>query len=317
MAGRPDDDDDLDPGEANSRDIDDIDKRAKEMEREAEPGPREDDEDDDPEAYLVEEERAPRRERRSARYDELQEEAARERARAAAFEAQLLAQQRPQQQAAPQVTFQEFESNVRARLQELQQAEITLQVLADGKDANSDAFKGLLAQKIQIDLEKAELGHLYAQAKHAPPPQRQIAPEMAHMKAMYADVDNDPAGAAYAQGYYLQQVKRGVKKPAIEIVKEAYEYARATLAGKPFSSASQGRPRPTVESKARLTGASTGGNGQGSTRAPQRVTMAKEDAAMAHETYKYIKDPQKRLQLYHKEIVLPREREASSERRRA
>lgn len=317
MAGRPGDDDELDPGEANDRDLDDIDKRAKEMERDA--GPREapaEDDDDDPEAYLVEEERAPRRERRNARYDELEAERDRERARAAALEVQLLARSQPQPAAAPQPTFQEFAANVNAELAELQKAEITLQSLATNVDPNSDAFQGLLAQKREIDLRRTELGYLYAQAKHAPPPVRQVAPEMAYMKAKYADVDNDPAGAALAQRYYTQNAKSN-KKPPIELVEEAYQYARATLAGKPFSTASQGRPRPTVESKARLTGASTGGNGQGSARPAQVVRLSKEDASLARETYKYIKDPQKQLQMYYKEIVLPREREASSERRRA
>lgn len=311
-AGRP--DDDLEPGEANKRDLDDMDERAKELEGDDEREAPTD--EDDPEDYLIEEERAPRKERRSARYDELEAERDRERARAAALEAQLYARQ-PQQQAPPRPTFQEFAQNVNNELAELQKAEITLQSLAQNVDPASDAFQGLLAQKREIDLRRGELGYLYAQAKNAPPPQRQVAPEMAYMKQKYADVDNNPAGAAYAQAYYLQQQAKGLKKPPIEVVEESYQYARATMAGKPFSAASAGRPRPTVESKARLTGASTGGNGQGSQRRPEVVRMSKEDAQLAHETFKYEKDPQKRLQRYHKEIVLPRDRESNSERRRA
>lgn len=318
MAGRPDDDDDIGPGEADDRDLEEMDKRAEKMERGDDAREELVEEEEDPEAYLVEEERAPRRERRNARYDEIAEERDRERARAAALEAQLLMRSQPPQQAALQQSFQEFAANINNELAELQKAEITLQSLAQNVDPQSDTFAALLAQKRDIDLRRSELGYMYAQAKHAPAPQRQVAPEMAFMKQKYADVDGDPAGAAHARAYFLQQEKKGLKKPAIEVVEDAYQYARSMLAGKPFSSASQGRPRPTVESRAKLTGASTGGNGQGSAQPQrQRVTLSKEDAQIARETYKYVKDEQKRLQLYYREIVVPREREANSERRRA
>jgi hypothetical protein len=271
----------------------------------------------DPEAYLDQEERAPRRERRNGRYDELAAERDRERARAAALEVQLLAMQRPQQQA-PQVTVADIEQETRAHLKHWQDAQLKLQMYAQarGNELTEAERESLLQQQLDIDFQRGQVHQRHYARVHALSAPRQVDPVVAVLHAEYNDVAGDQLGAVIAQGHYLKALRQG-KPDGIALMREAYEAARAEMQGKSPRSGPQvqqrrgAAPKPDAASRARFTGTSTGGGQGGQGRTVE--TISKEENELAQLAFKHEKDPAKRRVLYVQKVKRPAEAE---ERRR-
>lgn len=269
--------------------------------------------DDDPEAYLVEEERQPRRERRASRYDDLQREVQAEREARIRLEAQIAAQQRPAQQGP---TLEEFEAQARQELLGLQRERLKLAkyVQSRGEQLTETELEEVMQTEMNLDLRKQEVGLSLAERRrqaYAPP---QVDPGLAYLKSRYSDVVNDGLGVAEATAYYNRELRKG-RPESLDMVEEAYKYARAAVRGETPPRPGR-RPPPTVESRSRYTGQSATGS---AASAPPRatVTITKEEAQVAKELYKYEKDPQKRLQRYVSEVKGPSDREAASSRKRA
>lgn len=314
-AGREPGDDD-----ADKRDLEELDNALKDAGEESEdkPEPRArreepEDDDDDPEAYLVEEERQPRRERRSSRYDDLQREARAEREQRIRLEAQIAAMQRPQQ-AAPSI--EEFEGQVMEQMHGLQKDRLRLAqyVQTRGDQLTEEERDDVMRREAGIQLRQQELGFALAQRRQqaaAPPPQD---PGLAYLKSRYSDVVTDSLGVAEATAFYQRELRNG-HADGLDLVEKAYKHARASLRGEPVHRRGE-RPRPTVESRSRYTGQSASGSG-GAAPPARSVTITKAEADVAKELYKYEKDPQKRLQRYVSEVKGPTDREAATTRRRA
>jgi hypothetical protein len=298
--------DDDDQEESDGTEESDDYQRSETRQRDPEPEP----ETPDPEAYL-DQDRAPRRERRNSRYDELVAERDRERARAAALEVQLMSTQRPQ--APPPPSADDIAAETRAELAHWQKEQMKLQMYAQTRGAElTDAEREeLLRQQLEIDFQKGQVNQRHyarVQALSAP---RQVDPAVAVLQAEYIDVASDQLGVVAAQRYYLQARRQG-KPDTIALMRESYEAARAELQGKPFKPrgpvVEQRRvPRPDAASRARFTGTSTGGGPGGQGRVVE--TISKEENELAQLAYKHIKDPAARRVAYVKNVKRPAEAE--------
>jgi hypothetical protein len=307
---------DRDPNDADKEDLAELERGLAEQSAPEEPEEDEEEpdaEEPDAEEYLREpDERQPRRQRRNARFDDLQRERDAEREARIRLEAQLAAMQQPRQ---PQQSVQDFEAQVMDEAKRLQNDRLGLQRYAQarGEQLTQAEVDDLMNRELQIQFRQQELAVMLAnQRQRASAPQ--VDPGLAYLQSKYADVAGNRLGVVLAERHYLMARQKG-RPDGLDLAEESYQAARAEMRGEKLPKQGE-RPRPTVESRARYTGTSATGTGSGSARAPQTVTLTKEEADMAKAAFSYEKDPKKRLQRYVTEVKRPAEA-AARDRRRA
>jgi hypothetical protein len=302
----------LSQAEANDRDKAALLKAARDAEGTGAPEPDDDSEPDagdddgaseppaDPDEVIVER-RAPRRERRAARYPEVRAELETTRQQVAQLTEQIQRLQQPQPQFAPPPPPQQpdMEAQIEGELEALRQADQEIAGFAAGLGDRITAqqIAALQRQQEGVQARRHELLNMRFEARRqrqAPPPQ---SPMVTMLRDRYIDVVNNPIALKHAE---LKQIElRMAGRNGFDAMEEAYQYGRAAVNG------GGNRAKPSDAQRARYTG-SSGNGGQGSQRTPtEQKRLTEEEAAAADLTFKYIPDQKKRHLAYYDKVKAP------------